>query len=157
MAISELEKAMANLRIGLAEIQAKERQLDALVNQFQTQLRRFPRQVVYGMTGLDASLAAMGEVEERLDDALATRRRLLEVKRTATEELEALVVLKSVDEARTKLASLKKRARLAPDDQETAAEIRHLEEYIAAHSKLAEQAITARYQERDQARNKGGD
>ncbi len=97
MAISQLEQAMANLRLSLAEMRAKEDQLDALINQFQTQLRRLPRQVVYGQTSLELSLTAMGEIEERLDDAVANRRRLLAIKDTATEELEALQLLKRVD------------------------------------------------------------
>ena len=87
MAISQLEQAMATLRLGLAEIRNKENQLDQLVNQFQTQLRRLPRQVVYGQGSLDLSLAAMSEIEERLDDAMANRRRLLAIKDTATQEL----------------------------------------------------------------------
>mgnify|MGYP003322492744 CR=1 FL=1 len=80
MAISQLEQAMATLRLGLAEMRNKENQLDQLVNQFQTQLRRLPRQVVYGQGSLDMSLAAMSEIEERLDDAMANRRRLLAIK-----------------------------------------------------------------------------
>ena len=63
MAISQLEQAMATLRLGLAEMRNKENQLDQLVNQFQTQLRRLPRQVVYGQGSLDLSLAAMSEIE----------------------------------------------------------------------------------------------
>ena len=92
MAISQLEQAMATLRLGLAEMHNKEEQLDSLISQFQTQLRRLPRQVVYGRTSLDASLTAMGEIEERLADAVANRRRLLEIKKTATQELEALEI-----------------------------------------------------------------
>lgn len=147
MAISELEKAMANLRLGLAEIENKERHLDAVVHQFRTQLRRFPRQVIYGQTGLDASLAAMGEIEERLADAVANRRRLLQIKKTASQELEALIVLKQVDESRTTLSDLKKRAATSASDTETEAEIRRLEEFIASNSKRAEQAITDRYRD----------
>ena len=145
MAISQLEQAMANLRLSLAEMRAKEDQLDALINQFQTQLRRLPRQVVYGQTSLDLSLTAMGEIEERLDDAAATRRRLLAIKDTATQELEALQLLKRVDEARSKLAGLKNGA-TAGEDVET--EIRQLESFIAANSRQAEQAITERFRER---------
>ena len=89
MAISQLEQAMATLRLGLAEMRAKEDHMDALVNQFQTHLRRLPRQVVYGQTSLESSLTAMGEIEERLEDAIANRRRLLAIKDTATQELEA--------------------------------------------------------------------
>ena len=95
---------MANLRIRLAEIEDRERQLDAQVSQFRQQLRRVPRQAVYGQAGLEASLAAMGEIEERLADAEAVRGRLIRIKSTASQELEALVVLKQVDEARTTLA-----------------------------------------------------
>ncbi len=136
---------MANLRIGLAEMENKEGQLDAQISQFRQQLRRVPRQAMYGQASLDTSLAAMGEIEERLADAEGVRRRLLQIKASAQQELEALVVLKQVDEARTTLAALK---RVAAPDEGTVADIRRLEEFIAANSKLAEQAITARYEER---------
>ena len=145
MSVSQLEKAMANLRIGLAEMENKEAQLDAQSTQFRQQLRRVPRQAMYGQASLDASLAAMGEIEERLANAEAVRRRLLQIKTSAQQELEALVVLKQVDEARTRLATLK-RSNTAND--ETLTEIRRLEEFIAVQGKRAEQAITARYEER---------
>jgi len=146
MAISQLEQAMATLRLGLAEMRNKEKQLDQLVNQFQTQLRRLPRQVVYGQGSLDMSLAAMSEIEERLDDAMANRRRLLAIKDTATQELEALQLLKRVDEARSKLASLKRSGTSGNDD--VSDEVRQLENFIAANSRQAEQAITDRFRER---------
>ena len=154
MAISQLEQAMATLRLGLAEMSNKEDQLDALISQFQTQLRRLPRQVVYGQTSLDSSLAAMGEIEERLEDVVANRRRLLAIKKTATQELEALQLLKRVDESRSKLAGLKKSADSAGEDAQTdvqadvQAEVRRLEKFIADNSRQAEQAITERFRER---------
>ncbi len=145
MAISQLEQAMATLRLSLAEMRNKEDQMDALVNQSQTQLRRLPRQAVYGQMSLEMSLTAMGEIEERLDDAVANRRRLLAIKDTAAQELEALQLLKRVDEARFKLAELKNGS---PADQEVQAEIKQLESFIAANSRQAEQAITERFKER---------
>ena len=145
MAISQLEQAMATLRLSLAEMRNKEDQMDALINQFEAQLRRVPRQVVYGHTSLEMSLTAMGEIEERLDDAVANRRRLRAIKDTATQELEALQLLKRVDEARSKLAELKDRS---PVDEDVQAEIRQLESFIAANSRQAEQAITERFKER---------
>ena len=148
MSVSQLEKAMANLRIGLAEMENKESQLDAQISQFRQQLRRVPRQTMYGQASLETSLAAMGEIEERLVDAEAVRRRLLQIKASASQELEALIVLKQVDEARTKLASLK---RSHATDPGTLAEIRQLEEFLAVQGKRAEQAITARYEERGQS------
>ena len=144
MSVSQLEKAMTNLRMGLAEMENKEAQLDAQVSQFRQQLRRVPRQAMYGQASLDASLAAMGEIEERLDNAEGVRRRLLQIKASAQQELEALVVLKQVDEARTKLADLK---RSRSTDEGTLLDIRRLEEFIAVQGKRAEQAITSRYQE----------
>jgi chromosome segregation ATPase len=149
VAISQLEQAMATLRLGLAEMRAKEEQLDAQVHQFQTQLRRLPRQVAYGQTSLELSLTAMGEIEERLEDAVANRRRLLAIKDTATQELEALQLLKRVDEARSKLASLKKNGLLGNHGgEDVQEEIRQLEGFIAANSRQAEQAITDRFNER---------
>jgi chromosome segregation ATPase len=139
---------MANLRLSLAEMRAKEDQLDAQISQFQTQLRRLPRQVVYGQTSLELSLTAMGEIEERLDDAVGTCRRLLAIKDTATQELEALQLLKRVDEARTKLADLKNGAPGGLSGEEVEAEIRQLESFIAANSRQAEQAITERFREK---------
>ncbi len=145
MSVSQLEKTMANLRIGLAEMENKEAQLDAQISQFRQQLRRVPRQAMYGQASLDASLAAMGEIEERLANAEAVRQRLLRIKASATQELEALVLLKQVDEAKTTLADLKRRGAA---DAEAAAEIRRLEVFIAEGSKRAEQTITSRYEER---------
>jgi hypothetical protein len=150
MATSQLQKAIGTLRLGLAEIQDKERQLDSMVAQFRTQLKRFPRQVIYGMTGLDASLTAMGEIEERLADAVASRRRLLAIKRTATEELEALELVKRVDDARRSLQDLRQRMHDSGEDQAVLAEAHRLEQFIAENSKRAEWAITASSQEREE-------
>ena len=150
MATSQLQMTMAALRISLAEIRNKESQLDHLIAQFRTQLRRLPRQVVYGRTSLDASLAAMGEIEERLGDALVTRRRLLAIKKTATEELESLEVVKQVDEARRSLSALRQKSRVSGPDAATDAEINRLERFIAEYSKRAELIITASYEEREE-------
>ena len=139
---------MSSLRIRLAEIQSREDQAETLINQFRTQLRRLPRQVVYGTISLDVSLAAMGEIEERLNDAIATHRWLLEFKKTAIYELEALQLVGQVDEARRSLSSLRQQNLLSGETEESAAEILRLEKFIAEYSKRAELAITDSYQER---------
>ena len=139
---------MSSLRIRLAEIQSREDQAETLINQFRTQLRRLPRQVVYGTISLDASLAAMGEIEERLNAAIATHRWLLEFKKTAIYELEALQLVGQVDEARRSLSSLRQQNLLSGETEESAAEILRLEKFIAEYSKRAELAITDSYQER---------
>ena len=148
MSTSQLQIAMSSLRIRLAEIQSREDQEETLINQFRTQLRRLPRQVVYGTISLDASLAAMGEIEERLNDAIATHRWLLEFKKTAIYELEALQLVGQVDEARRSLSSLRQQNLLSGETEESAAEILRLEKFIAEYSKRAELASTDSYQER---------
>ena len=148
MSTSQLQQSIAILRISLAEIENKERQLESMITQFRTQLRRLPRQVIYGTTGLDASLSAMGEIEERLFDSTATRRRLVTIKKATTDELAALESVKQVGEARRSLADLKRLVRISGEDSETGMEIRRLEAFIAEHSKRAELAITERFQER---------
>ncbi len=148
MSMSQLQQTMATLRLSLAEIRNKEQQLESMISQFRTQLRRLPRQVVYGSTPLDLSLSAMGEIEERLNDALSVHRRLLTVKQAALDELAALESVQQVDEAKSNLSRLKRQIVSNGEDQETLGEIKRLEQFIAEHSKRAEAAITERYQER---------
>ena len=150
MAFSQLQNAMANLRLSLAAIRDKERQLDEMISQFRTQMRRLPRQVIYGGIGLDASLAAMGEIDERLADTVAIRRRLLAIKKTATQELETLELVKRVDETRRSLQELRQRITEFGEDAESLAEIRRLEQFITEHSKRAEWAITANQREQQE-------
>mgnify|MGYP003324283593 CR=1 FL=1 len=147
MSTSQLQQTMAILRMSLAEIANKERQLESMISQFRTQLRRLPRQVIYGKTGLDASLSLMGEIEERLSDSTSTLRRLQVIKKATLDELAALESVKQVSEARRSLADLKRAIRDYPDDPQTLLEVRRLESFITEHSKMAEMAITERFQE----------
>jgi hypothetical protein len=148
MSLSQLQQTMATIRLSLAEIRNKEQQIEAMISQFRTQLRRLPRQVVYGNTTLDASISAMGEIEERLNDTLAIQRRLLTIKKAAKDELAALESVKQVDEAKNLLSTLKLQMAASGENADALAEMRRLEQFIAEHSKRAEVAITERYQER---------
>ena len=91
------------------------------------------------------------EIEERLNDAIATRNRLLTIKKAAMDELAALESVKQVDEARSSLSKLKRQILISGEDDESLAEIRRLEQFIAEHSKRAEAAITESYHERFEA------
>ncbi len=147
--MSQLRTTIATLRLSLAEIEDRGRQLDSMIAQFRTQLPRLPRQVIYGRTGLDASLAAMSEIEERLADSVATRNQVLTIKKSATEELQALELVGKVDEARRSLQDLKLEVRVSGENPEAAREVQRLEQYIAEHSKQAEWAITSGHQEEE--------
>ena len=150
--MTQLQHTMASLRMTLAEIQNKEQQLDSMVNQFRSQLRRLPRQVIYAKTALEMALSSMGEIEERLSDALATRRRLQAIKKSAQQELDALQRIKQVDEARRSLAELRQGMTLSSHDATTLeAEVQRLEQFIVEHSKMAEWAITASYKDQEPA------
>ena len=156
MALSQLQQTMATIRLSLAEMRHKEQQLEAMISQFRTQLRRLPRQVVYSNTTLDASISAMGEIEERLNDTLAVQRRLLIIKKSAMDELAALESVKQVDEAKNLLSNLKVQIADSGENDNALAEVRRLEQFIAEHSKRAEVAITERYQERFDPPKQGG-
>ena len=152
--VSQLQQAMAALRLSLANIRHKEEQLDAQIAQFRTQLRRLPRQAIYGRASVEMALAAMGEIEERLQDAEQNRRRVRAIKKAALDELAALESVQQVDDARKALAELKRQSgRQSASDDDTdagavAAEIRRLEQFIAENSRRAEQTITANFEER---------
>ena len=139
----EMNQAMARLRLVLAEINHRETQLEQQIRQFRLQQQRLPRQAIYGRAPLDLSLAAMGEVEERLADARDNHKRLLSIKKRAEEELKALEVTRQVEDAKASLRALRQEVRVSGEaDEEAAAEMRRLEQFIAEYSKVAERAIT---------------
>jgi chromosome segregation ATPase len=144
----QIRQATARLRLLLAEIRGREDQLDNTIRQFRTQLSRLPRQAIYERTSLDMALSAMAEVEERLNHAQVTRQHLLAIKEKASDELSALELTQQVEEAKETLGSLKRRESFAErEDIGLSAKIRHLEKFIADHSKKAERAITSSFEE----------
>ena len=144
----QIRQATASLRLPLAEIRGREDQLDNMIRQFRTQLSRLPRQAIYGRTTLDMAVSAFAEVEERLNHAQITRQHLLAIKGKASDELSALELTQQVEKAKETLGSLKrKESSTGRRDQALSVEIRHLEDFIADHSKKAERAITSSFQE----------
>ena len=75
----QMTQAMAALKLVLAEIRAKEQQLDTQIRQFEGQMTRLSRQTIYGAVSLDLALNAMSEVEERLNHARTMKRHLTSV------------------------------------------------------------------------------
>ena len=138
----EMNQAMARLRLVLAEIHHRETQLEQQIRQFRLQQQRLPRQAIYGRAPLDLSLAALGEVEERLADARANHKRLLSIKKRAEEELKALEVTRQVEDAKAALRALRQKVRDSSEADDDTAEMKRLELFIAEYSKVAERAIT---------------
>ncbi len=138
----QIREATARLRLVLADIEGREAQLDSMVHQFRTQLDRLPKQAIYGRAPLDMALSAMAEIQERLDDAITTRRHLLAIKQRTSDELAALELTRRVEETKDTLRDLKAQPPTDTSGEDIAAEIRRLEEFIAEYSKRAERSIT---------------
>ena len=94
----------------------------------------------------------------QLQQAEQNRRRVRAIKKAALDELAALESVQQVDDARKTLAELQRQRGRQPasdddnagDGGAVAAEIRRLEQFIAEHSRRAEQTITANFEERRQ-------
>jgi hypothetical protein len=135
---------MAHLRLLLADLQAREEGLRGACQQFRLQLRRLSRHVLYGAAPLDLALSGMREVEERLEEAEKTLRRVLLLKQQAQEELQALHLTLAIEEAKGRLGELLARLRSGEEDSALTAEVQRLEAFIAETSQQAARTITHR-------------
>lgn len=139
----QLEKAIARLRLLLAEVRQREADLERQVEQFRAQLRRAPAQALYSPLPLETLLMAMGEVQERLGHAEMTLQHLRAIKERARRELEALELTLRIQQAQEELQTLRERARRGGEDEEVLqGEIRRLEALISEYSQRAARTIT---------------
>lgn len=136
--MSELEKMVLRIRMMLATIKSKEEELDSQRAEFANQLLRIQGYALYGNIALDSSLLLMEEVENRLNHLEETLRRLRGIKKRAEEELECLELTRSIEQAKAELASLR-----SQNNEEAAAEIRRLEQFISEASKKASESIAS--------------
>ncbi len=139
--MTQMTRAMAALKLSLAEMRARDNQLKALIRQFETQLKRIPRQAMYGRAPLNLALGSMAEIEERLQHSQTQRRHLLTIMEQAKLELEALVLVQRIESARKQLSRLRNQL-VNGASEDAQSEIVRLETYIAQYSKQAERAIT---------------
>ena len=145
MATPEMEKTIAKLRFLLADIEAKEGELAALIRQFKRQMQQA---VTYATreSSLDVSLAAMSEVQERLNDAQVTQDHLKAIRVRTEADLEALNLTRQVEKAKADLASLEAGQTLGKETEEARQEIQELERFIEEASLRASEAITGKGQ-----------
>ncbi|GBD11540.1 hypothetical protein HRbin23_01207 [bacterium HR23] len=141
MGALEIQRAMAHLRLLIADLRAREESLQGACQQFRLQLRRLSRHALYGAASLDLALAGIGEVEERLEETEKALRRISALRRLAQQELEALQLTLSVEEAKGQLAELQARLRSGEADISLSAEVHRLEAFIAERSQLAARTI----------------
>jgi hypothetical protein len=109
--MQELDKRIGLLRLLLADVQGKQRQLSDLENQYGSQLARVVEFVVYREGDVANALSLMGDVQNKLDEVVQTRTHLDMIAAKANMELDVLMLTKNVTAARSKLAELEERQR----------------------------------------------
>lgn len=105
----ELDRRIATLRLRLAEINARQEQLWALQRQFRNQLDRITDFAAYESSDLDAALSMAEEVDARLNQTERTLHHLDTIKTRGQEELDALLLTRSIEAAKAELAGLEAR------------------------------------------------
>ena len=107
--MQELDKRIGLLRLLLADVDAREQQRASLSKQYRVQMQRVVEATVGQAGDVGAALAAMQEVEERLNEVERMGRHLGLVRARAATELEALLLTRRVAEAQAQLAELETR------------------------------------------------
>src|SRR5919198_3675870 len=103
-----LDVMIARLRLMLADIAAKQAQLQALQQQYREQRNKVVGYCLYSETSLETSLGLMGDIAERLRDTETTLEHLAIIRRKAEMELESLQLTKGVEQAKAELAELQR-------------------------------------------------
>ena len=144
-----LDVMIARLRLMLAEIAAKESQLEALRQQCREQRNKVVGYCLYSETSLESSLGLMGDISERLRDTEQTLEHLAVIRRKAETELESLQLTKGVEQAKAELADLQRRkadaeAGAALERSDLSEEIQRLQNLINEASDRAARTLEPR-------------
>ncbi len=167
--MQEIDRRMAMLRLMLADITAREAQSRENERQLRGQHQRIIDFAVQRNAGVGNALALLAETEARQAQEAMTLRHLGELRRRVQGELDALLLTRSVSDARQRLAELSARreklvsagaasqetadAPEASPSQEMAAidaEMAELKKLIADASESAARAIAPQQLEREQ-------
>ena len=144
-----LDVMIARLRLMLADIAAKEAQLQGLQQQYREQRNKVVGYCLYSETSLETSLGLMGDIAERLRDTEATLEHLAIIRRKAETELESLQLTKGVEQAKAELAALQRRQADAeggatPAPSDLSEEIQRLQNLINEASDRAARSLERR-------------
>jgi hypothetical protein len=144
-----LDVMIARLRLMLADIAAKEAQLQGLQQQYREQRNKVVGYCLYSETSLETSLGLMGDIAERLRDTEATLEHLAMIRRKAETELESLQLTKGVEQAKAELAALQRRQAdaeggAAPARSDLSEEIQRLQNLINEASDRAARSLERR-------------
>jgi chromosome segregation ATPase len=147
--VQTLDVMIARLRLMLADIAAKEAQLEGLRHQYREQRDKVVGYCLYSESRLESSLSLMNDIAERLRQTEQSIEHLGMIRRKAQAELESLLLTRRVDQAKAELANLQRR--VAESEQaaestpaEIQEEIRRLQALINEASDLAARSIEHR-------------
>ncbi|GAC1327325.1 MAG: hypothetical protein NVSMB2_26740 [Chloroflexota bacterium] len=146
-ALKKIDLTIARLRLLLADVTAREAQLEDQRRTCREQHHKLVTFSLYGDSSLDSVLAMLADVQERLNSLDARAASLVAIRTRAENELESLQLTKGIEEAKVLLSQLQARQTepLDPADalspQEIQAEIRRLRALINEASERAAQNI----------------
>lgn len=126
---NQLDATIARLRLFLAEIEARDVQVQALQRQFRDQLERVITFALYREPSLDQTLTMMADVEQRAEAADELARRLGHLRARVRAEVESLQLTKDVEGAKSELALLE--ARKAEREAQLAVEAEEADQAVA--------------------------
>jgi hypothetical protein len=135
------------MRLLLADIAAKEAQLETLRQQYRDQRTKVIGYTLYSETSLETSLGLMRDIGERLRETESTLEHLALVRRKAESELESLQLTRGVEQAKAELAALQLHQGDNGDASTRSAvadEIRRLQNLINEASERAARTIESR-------------
>lgn len=147
--VQTLDVMIARLRLMLADISAKESQLEGLRRQYREQRNKVVGYCLYSDTSLDTSLGLMADIAERLRDTETTLEHLAAIRHKTETELESLQLTKGVEQAKAELANLQRRKADAeqaasPPPTELSDEIQRLQNLINEASDRAARSLERR-------------
>jgi hypothetical protein len=146
-ALKKIDITIARLRLLLADVSSRERNLEDQRRVCREQQNKLVTFSMYGDSSLDSVLAMMGDVSERLAHIDATSGSLAAIRKRAEFELESLQLTKGIEEAKVLLQQLQAKQAGTPDGSEALspaeiqAEIARLQALINEASERAAQNI----------------
>jgi len=135
----KLDETIANLRLALATIETKEQTLQQAERQASGQYRRIINFTLYEGGDMERALEMMGEIGQRTEYAHTSLEHLRLIKQHAEEDLRAMLLTKTIEDAKAELSELE--AKQAPGESLEQA-IAELEARISEASTLAGRLIS---------------
>lgn len=145
--MKKIDLTIARLRLLLADVTARESQLEDQRRTCREQHHKLITFSLYGDSSLDSALTMLADIQERMTYIDNRVRLLADIRKRAENELESLQLTKGIEEAKTLLQQLQARQAAASDvgdaltPDEIQAEITRLRTLINEASERAAQNI----------------